>query len=58
MPFAWQAPAIVLILATVAAIAVAFWTRSDRTSLYAYGTSYLAGDIVNTPGRRYIDQFE
>jgi hypothetical protein len=25
--------------------------------LYAYGTSYLADDTVNTPGRRYIEQF-
>jgi hypothetical protein len=25
--------------------------------LYAYGTSYLADDTVNTPGRRYIHQF-
>jgi hypothetical protein len=25
--------------------------------LYAYGTSYLAADIVNSPGRRYIVQF-
>jgi hypothetical protein len=24
--------------------------------LYAYGTSYLADDTVNTPGRRYIEQ--
>ena len=28
-----------------------------RLPLYAYGTSYLADDTMNTPGRRYIEQF-
>jgi hypothetical protein len=30
---------------------------SHGPPLYAYGTSYLASDIVNTPGTRYIEQF-
>ncbi len=28
-----------------------------KLPLYAYGTSYLADDTMNTPGRRYIEQF-
>jgi hypothetical protein len=31
---------------------------SHGLPLYAYGTSYLASDIVNTPGKRYIEQFQ
>jgi hypothetical protein len=59
MPFAGKLLAIVLVLATVAAIAVAVLdTGPSGPSLYAYGTSYLASDVVNSPGRRYIDQFD
>jgi len=31
---------------------------SHSPPLYAYGTSYLASDTVNTPGTRYIEQYQ
>lgn len=49
--------AIALVLAAIGAIAAGSDTRPPGPSLYAYGTSYLAQDVVNSPGRRYIDQF-
>ena len=43
---------------TVAIVATRSSAEPDapRPALYAYGTSYLADDTVNTPGRRYIEQ--
>jgi len=49
--------AIALALAALGVIAAARDTRPASPSLYAYGTSYLAQDVVNSPGRRYIDQY-
>ena len=49
---------IVLVVGVLAAVAVDRDSGVQGSSLYAYGTSYLASDIVNTPGRRYIDQFD
>ncbi len=54
-------------IGTIVAIAVVLGAFGlalvgNRTSrgpaLYAYGTSYLASDVVNTPGKRYIEQFD
>ncbi len=50
--------AVVLVVAALGAIAAGRDTRPLGPSLYAYGTSYLAEDVVNSPGRRYIHQFD
>jgi len=49
--------AVALAFAALGAIAAGRDTRPAGPSLYAYGTSYLAQDISNSSGRRYIDQF-
>lgn len=49
---------VVLVVGILAAVAVDRDSGIHGSSLYAYGTSYLASDITNSPGRRYIDQFD
>ena len=56
IPFVWKLLTIGLILGAVGFVASDSNARPHALPLYAYGTSYLAGDTVNTPGRRYIDQ--
>jgi hypothetical protein len=56
IPLVWKLLAIVLTLGALGLVASESGARGHAPALYAYGTSYLAGDIVNTPGRRYIDQ--
>ena len=48
---------IVLILGPLCTVATGSDAGGHGLPLYAYGTSYLADDTVNTPGRRYIEQF-
>jgi hypothetical protein len=47
-----------VILGGLGVIAAGRDTRPPGPTLYAYGTSYLAQDVSNSPGRRYIDQFD
>jgi predicted RNA-binding Zn ribbon-like protein len=50
--------ALVLVLGAIGVVAARRDTGPSGPTLYAYGTSYLAADVVNSPGRRYIDQFD
>jgi len=50
--------AIVVVIGAVVAVVVAWNSGPNGPRLYAYGTSYLASDISNEPGRRYIEQFD
>jgi hypothetical protein len=53
---AWTILAIVTVVVAFGAVAAARESRQGPR-LFAYGTSYLASDVVNEPGWRYIDQF-
>jgi hypothetical protein len=50
--------AIVMAVVALGAVAAARQSRPQGPRLFAYGTSYLASDVVNEPGWRYIDQFD
>jgi len=55
MPFVWKILAVIVVLGVLGTIAI-IYVRRQGPALYAYGTSYLADDTMNTPGRRYIEQ--